>query len=206
MNKVVVLASFAVGATIGSAATWYYMKKRYSQLAEEAIEEIKEEFRKEIKNLKESRGVVANKNVKESSNNDINDDANCEKTNYSQYSDNVKKESDDDYEEEEEEMIDDLPYVIPPDEFGLYQDYEQISLTYYADGVLTDENDIEVENPDELVGDDFADHFGEYEDDSVFVRNDKTRCEYEILADPMTYEEAVNRRYANVLGKYKDNN
>ena len=33
------------------------------------------------------------------------------------------------------------PYVISPEEFGEVEEYEKISLTYYADEVLADEND-----------------------------------------------------------------
>ena len=43
-----------------------------------------------------------------------------------------------------------------------------------------------------MVGD-ALDHFGEYEDDSVFVRNDRYKCNYEILKDVRTFEEAQRR-------------
>lgn len=32
-------------------------------------------------------------------------------------------------------------YVISPEEFGEFDDYEQISLTYYADHILADDMD-----------------------------------------------------------------
>lgn len=85
----------------------------------------------------------------------------------------------------------DTPYVISPEEFGEKEDYETISLTYYADGVLTDDNDEKMEDYEETIGKDSLDHFGEYEDDSVFVRNDKLRCDFEILSDLRTYSEVL---------------
>ena len=83
------------------------------------------------------------------------------------------------------------PYVIPPEQFGDDEEYEQISLTYYADGVLADENDEVIEDVEDAVGIDSLNHFGEYEDDSVFVRNDARKCDYEILLDQRTYSEVA---------------
>ena len=83
------------------------------------------------------------------------------------------------------------PYVIPPEQFGDNEEHEQISLTYYADGVLADENDEVIEDVEDAVGIDSLNHFGEYEDDSVFVRNDARKCDYEILLDQRTYSEVV---------------
>lgn len=110
--------------------------------------------------------------------------------NYINYSDYVTTESIEedvkDEEEEDEDMSID-PYVISPDEFGTLDDYDIISFTYYSDGVLADEyNDI-VANAEELVGTDYASHFGDFEDDSVFIRNDIRKIDFEILRDYSQY-------------------
>ena len=47
------------------------------------------------------------------------------------------------------------PYVISPEEFGDFDEYTKLSLTYYSDGVLADENDEIVDDIDETVGADF---------------------------------------------------
>lgn len=83
------------------------------------------------------------------------------------------------------------PYIISPEEFGESGNYTQISLTYYSDGVLADDEDEIIEDIDDTVGEDFADHFGDYEDDSVFVRNDRLRCDYEILKDNRSYHDVA---------------
>ena len=57
--------------------------------------------------------------------------------------------------------------------------------------MLTDDNDEKMEDYEETIGKDSLDHFGEYEDDSVFVRNDKLRCDFEILSDLRTYSEVL---------------
>ena len=83
------------------------------------------------------------------------------------------------------------PRIISPDEFGELGDFDQISLTYFADGVLTDENYYPIEDEDvvELIGEEALDHFGEYEEDSVFVRNEVKKVDFEILLDQRNYSD-----------------
>ena len=100
------------------------------------------------------------------------------------------------HEPDQPDVVVDKPYVIAPEEFGEMDGYNTISLTYYADNVLADDIDELVEDVDETVGLDSLNHFGEYEDDSVFVRNDRLRSDYEILRDNRTYEDwVVSRRH-----------
>lgn len=82
------------------------------------------------------------------------------------------------------------PYVISPDEFGEIG-YSQMSLVYYADGVLTDDDGDIIEDVDDIVGRDSLETFGDYEDDSVFVRDDCRKVDYEILADPRNYADVI---------------
>lgn len=80
--------------------------------------------------------------------------------------------------------------IISPEEFG-EMGYQTINLTYFADGVLVDDR-YGVMEEDELemaVGRDSLSHFGDYEEDSVHVRNEQREIDYEILLDPRTYEE-----------------
>jgi hypothetical protein len=84
--------------------------------------------------------------------------------------------------------------VISPEEFGEIEDYETITLHYYSDGVVAVAyEDEEPFTDDEIamcIGTEALDTFGEYEDDSVFVRNDDRECYYEILAVDGTYAES----------------
>ena len=83
------------------------------------------------------------------------------------------------------------------EESGELYDYETVTLIFYADHVLAEEDGDLVENISELVGDDFDTHFGEYESDSVYIRNDAKKCDYEILKDLQTYEEATGKTLPN---------
>lgn len=196
MNKLSYLLAFAAGALIGSAATWYFVKDKYEKLAQEEIDSVKETFKKsyedqEIKHEEEIH-KVENKYY-----NSLVQDYNYEK----------KSRPETILEEDEEEEVRkmDEPYVIKPYEFGDYIDYEQISLLYFADGVLADEDTLDViDDVEETVGEYFADHFGEYEEDSVYVRNDAKRCEYEILKDERQYKDVASKKYGQIANQVFD--
>ena len=157
LSKVLV---FAAGAAVGSLVTVKVVQARYEQLIQEEIESVKEAYAK-----------LSKKAAAEEEEEDPDED---------QYYDIINKEGYTASEEEEDDM--ELPYVISPDDFGEC-DYVQVSLTYCADGVVVNDRGKEVVNVDELVGLESLTHFGEYEDDSVFVRNDKLQIDFEILKD-----------------------
>jgi hypothetical protein len=184
---------FIFGAAVGSVITWQYTKKKYERIAQEEINSVKETFSKlEVKSKDNEseennnvRTIVERAKDKPSV---VEYAAKLRKQGYTNYSDNVSEE------EVDENMINDKPYVISPDEFGEFYDYEKISLTYYADQVLADEDDELVEDIEETVGFESLNAFGEYEDDSVFVRNDRLKCDYEILLDQRKYSDVIKRR------------
>jgi hypothetical protein len=80
-------------------------------------------------------------------------------------------------------------YVISPDVYGDMDGYDTENLTYYADKVLAYDDGEIVKNVDELIREESLTHFGEFEDDSVFVRNEKLKTDYEILLDVRKYSE-----------------
>lgn len=181
---------FAAGAAIGSAVAWLYAKKYYERIANEEIESMKEWLARRVeeqdKEKEEEPETPMENPTTPSVKPDLMDYASRLKDlNYTDYSRRTeeKEETDD---EEEVDDTDDYIYVIKPEIFG-EEDYEEVSLTYYADGVLTDEQDNPIEDVAGMVGADYASHFGEYEDDSVFIRNDRLRTDFEILADQRNY-------------------
>ena len=196
MNKLSYLLAFAAGALIGSAATWYFVKDKYEKLAQEEIDSVKETFKKSYEDQEVKHEEEIHK-VENKYYNALSQDYNYEK----------KSRPEAILEEDEEEEVRkmDEPYVIKPYEFGDYIDYEQISLLYFADGVLADEDTLDViDDVDETVGEYFADHFGEYEEDSVYVRNDAKRCEYEILKDERQYKDVASKKYGQIANQVFD--
>lgn len=175
--------AFTAGAAIGSLIAWKISKKRYEKLMQEETEELREYYTGKLERLEGDLDEYVNEwNEAEEEY-----ERKLSKLGYTDYS-GMGDDRDNDRE------VDDIyrPYVIMPEEFGNNMDYEMVSLTYYADGVLADELDNIIEDVDDTIGEDSLNHFGQYEDDSVFVRNDRLECDYEILRD--------ERRYVDVAG------
>ena len=170
---------FMTGAAIGSLVAWKLSKDYYKKLADEEIAEVKQHF-SEMTAMKKELEVVterASKVVEDESKHDP-------KGNLADLAYFASKYITHD---------DKKPYLINPDVFGDLCDegYETETLTYYADGVLADDMDIIIEDIDAMVGLESLDHFGDYEKDVVFVRNEKHKADYEICRDTRTYVEVV---------------
>ena len=188
MSKVTPLVTFVLGAAVGSAVSWYFLKDKYEQIAQEEIDSVKQVFsgrgrEERIDNAVNKIEFSKNKVEAEEDPKLINEVADILKSN-----NYVNREVQDLVDEAEK------PYVISPDEFGELYDYENISLTYYADKVLADDNDELVEDVDDVVGYESLSHFGEYEPDSVFVRNDRLKADYEILMDHRNYRDVRKKK------------
>lgn len=80
--------------------------------------------------------------------------------------------------------------VISEDEFG-DNGFETITLIYYADDVLTDDNDDIIEDIEETLGD--AGSLLNGLKDALYVRNEKRGCDYEVLPDLRRYSDVVQR-------------
>ena len=174
MNNVKLFLAFVSGAAVGSVVAWKMLEEKYKRIADEEIESVKEVYNKKI-NKQNEKKVDKQETSKEKI-----------------YENTVgslgyKRES---YKEEERDMVENAKvYVIPPESFG-ETDFETVSLSYYADKVLVDDTKHEViTNVDELVGRNSLETFGEYEDDSVFVRNENLKKDFEILLDMRNYSD-----------------
>lgn len=196
LNKVFI---FTAGAAIGSVVTWKIVKTKYEKIAQDEIDSVKEVFSK--KRIIDCAKAKLDKKKYVSTDIFDNTDESCgitkDKPDIREYAAKLQESGYFNYAKadsvEEKETNEKEPYVIPPEEFGEIEDYDTISLTYYADGYLTDDQNEIVEDADDVVGLDSLDHFGEYEDDSVFVRNDRLKADYEILFDPRNYLDVINK-------------
>lgn len=182
--------AFAVGGVVGSLVTWKTMDQKYRQMADEEIESMREYFSNKSKKIEhvelEDNDDEDETETYEVAEKDIRDyEGVLEKVNYSGYTTVNTKEV-------EKDMTG--PYVITPEEFGELKEHETIELTYYADFVLADNRNNPIEDVDDVIGLDSLDHFGEYEDDSVFVRDDERKIDYQILLDPRKYSDVVNKK------------
>ena len=183
-NKIAGFLMFAAGAIVGSIATWKFVRTKYERIADEEIESIREVYSK-----KES-ATNGNEVVQKE------DEVVDEKPSIYEMKEYLERIKENGYhgekiKEEGDPDMSDSPYVISPDEFGNVDDHTCVNLSYYADGVLADDWDTMVLDPIEEVGPDIASHFGEYEEDTVFVRNEKLKVDYEICRDLRTFAEVM---------------
>lgn len=183
INKILI---FAVGVAIGSAVTWKLVKDKYKKLADEEIASVKEVWSKKhptVEDITEAcvkEGIDVDITVQPKKNPDFKD--------YRAMQEIIDKNS-----YKEEDYMD--KYVISPEEFG-ESELPSESLTYWADGIVTDEANCVMDEDDieETIGSDALNHFGEYEDDSVFVRNETLDKEYEILMDTRRFSDVYPTR------------
>lgn len=184
---------FAVGAAIGSVVTWKFIKTKYEQIAQEEIDSVKAAY---CPHEDEPESET------ETPDNNIENGYVPNKTDLNSYAETLASQGYTDYANAQNgtvntkpvEEVDDMerPYVIAPEEFGELHGYRTVSLMYFNDGVLTDSQYEPVDNANDIVGLESLEHFGDYEDDSVFVRNDKRKTDYEILKDERNYADLLD--------------
>lgn len=161
LSKVLI---FATGAAVGSAVTWFVMKKKYEEVEYEYIGEDSED---------------TSGDDEEPTNDIPKQDSEKDRVDQNKVAYN-KIIKDAGYSNEEIPTDKSMPYVITSEEYAEIEEYEAIALYYYTDGVLTDEYDNIVEDINDVVGEDSLTLFDDIEIDTVYVRNDERRSDYEI--------------------------
>lgn len=189
---------FIIGVSVSSAVTYKVVKDIYERRLQEEIESVKEVFGRRRKEVDTPEEKVQKANVISTDINDYNKKKEYNNTisyyNYAQQNDDITEvEEEKSIEFHEIESPDSDIYIIHPQEFGAIDDYDLITLIYHADGVLTDDMNKKVYDIDDTVVNGFETHFGEFENDCVYVRNNKHHADYEILRD--------NQRYSDVMYK-----
>lgn len=170
---------FCGGVFIGGFLTWDFFKTKYEKIADEEIASVKETFEhrepRPGNNYKVEEALKGNDayvNIIDSSG-------------YRNYS-NTAIETDKKGGTADMELK--QPYVITPEQYEDNVDYTKVSLTWYSDEVLEDDWG-NVLDPDDVIGSDALKTFGQYEKDSVFVRDDDEQIDYEVLLDTRSYKE-----------------
>lgn len=199
---------FVAGATIGSVVTWEVLKNKYEQITQKEIKSVKEEYSRLTKlmrmEINACRRVTEAHTEDEVTDSDDSIDNNHDfselennQVEYHKLTSKYRGTPDESETNEEGDGIgdDDLPfingpYVISPDEFASSPPgYSACPIDYYKDGILADGWGVKL-NIEETIGEDAINHFGDYVDDVVHVRNERTQIDYEVTRDPRTYKEA----------------
>lgn len=177
---------FVIGAAAGSAITYYKVSQYYESIIEDEVNSVREMFerRHKVVQLDDGEEISGADNKP-----DLNDYVSSrERTDYTKFfKGGVKDDAPVDVKEEEEELP--TPYIISEEAFNEEKDeYDKLSLTFYADGVLTDDGDVPIdkEKQEELIGNALC-KFDDTNVNVVYVRNDMLCTDYEICRDLEDY-------------------
>lgn len=194
MNKNInTVITFMAGVAIGVLTTYKIAETKYQNIADEEIKSVIETFT----GRKPSNKVSSNDgghDVDMSKNDILDYKNNVDRFGYSTISKQTSKNN----EEVEDKMsavkeYTDKIYIISPDDYNTLDGFDAETFYYSADNYLLN-SDCEVVPDDEiniLMGHDPYGHFGEYEDDSVHIRNEDRMCDYEILLSRKTCAEIM---------------
>lgn len=176
MSKSAGFFIFIFGAAIGAAAAWKLTKTKYEAIANEEIASVKKAYH-------------------------VSDDSTFKKDETT-YSDIIKSEkytANSEPEPKKEIKYEDYPrpYIISPADFSENFEYDTVDITYFADGVLCDENNEPLEDIENTIGEDAVEHIGEFAPDTAYVRNERLKCDYEILRDERNYADIKKKRKEN---------
>ena len=206
--------SFLAGAAVSGLTTFFVAKKvcekKYSEIAQQEIDSVKEKFtspkvdaiKKFIEEKKDKNLDEINKAKKATNKPNLSEYAKNIKS-YVNYSDSEKKEN---VGTDGLKRISFKPNgsitVIEPEDYGEDEDYDQVSLTLYADHVLADEDDEIVTDIRGVVGAGNLKRMGEYEEDALHIKNEPRKCYYEILRDNRKYEDATGKKLPESFEDY----
>ena len=166
LSKILV---FAAGAAVGSIATYVIVKAKCDKEKEEEIQSVIDTYDR-LEAEKEHKKIV-----------ELNERVEAVKDKWEELNS-----------EEEDENMQDEPYVITPEDVE-ESDYVLETLDWYEDDdTLVNQWGEVIVDRSLCVGDEFASHFGDYgerDKDTVYVRNDVNKVDYEILRNHGCYEE-----------------
>ena len=178
------IISFAVGATLGALGGWYFAKEHYEEIANQDMKERINKTRSEKSPVEKPEKTKPKINTWNGDKGDIKEYVERAQMYNTADTSTVPKRK------KKEKMVDapDEIELIPEDMFGEDMDYDQISLNYYANDILADDDNEIIDNRKDIVGDiDYIDGFDE--DDAIYVANHKQKVYYEILRKEDDYPE-----------------
>lgn len=162
MNKAIIFCS---GVVVGGISGYFFCKHKYHIV--------------DVVDIPESGPIRETKAVEEDTPHDE-----------ELYSVSYKKEDksgDEEWDEAEKsgpvepEMV---PYVISPEAFANeHNDFAKLTLVYYEDNEVLLNDQEECVDIGTDIGYDAINHFGEYEKDAVFIRNEALGNDYEVLLE-----------------------
>lgn len=193
MNKT--FLAFGVGLTVGIGGAYFYLKKKYEEKLSEQIQEIRKHYQKkqERSKSKEEKDEKFTNRFEEAEERGKDRIAYESIAKRYQGSDEQRPvdpaEQESPTEDDDEEEI----FTVSEEEMETYDNFEDISLTYYAeDDILCDDQEQVIEDPEAIIGDALT-KFGVKSGypDTVYVINKRVRAIFEVLMVEGSYQEIV---------------
>lgn len=210
-NLLIGAASFLAGAALGFSAGYIFLKEKFKKISDKEIESVREAYQKMKDNVYQKKPLdqLAEK-YKETNEAMKKYAAESTKSAESMRSLNeVLKGYGAEFDPADDNTIDltkarqemearqsvrkalkeagERPYEISEEEFGEFEDYTTIGLTYYSDGIVADERDLPLDDMERIIGSNWQDDF----DTICYIRNDALKCDYEITSDPRLYSDIL---------------
>lgn len=195
--------AFVAGAIVGGFVTKKYIeyKSQINDEAEYEEYETQEPITEEANDTSVENEETSNDEIKIRS---VNDEAYKKLLADLQYS--AEKEAEDFIERmipRQYEVRDtSKPYNIAPDEFEEIDEYDSDEYTYYADGYVTDSYGMPISDEDILntIGEDFDTYFGSYDDDQIWIRNERLRMDFSVVRDIDRFVDVAPPRIRRMVG------
>lgn len=180
--------TFISGAVIGAAAVLLWLRKDYNKKIEEAVTEHEQKAAEAKKEAEKAKKELESekKNADVRLQNEL-----CRRLGYTGDAAEVMTRKTDtrDFKSNVGEFAE--PYGISGDDF-LYDnhEYSKVTLKYYrSDGILSTEDGIPVEDVHRVLGDNWQDEIGLYDDDVAYIRNERAGSDYEVICEDMEYAQ-----------------
>lgn len=181
---------FTAGAAVGSLVTWRLLKTYYERITQEEIDSVKETWARRTQyntdRLDDDEVIVTEEEEEEE------DDEEITVTEYHKLAGKYAKVNNEEGGGGDGEVpYINGPYVISPTDYGDGNyDHDCYCLSYYSDGILSNDWFEEIDI-DETIGEDSLNHFGEYTEDILHVRNERLKADYEIVRDYRNYSDLL---------------
>lgn len=200
MNKT--FLAFGVGLAVGIGGAYFYLKQKYEEKLSEQIQEVRRHYQEK----QEQSKLKEEKNEKFASRFEEAEERGKDRIAYEaiakryQESDKMRilgfdktpvdpAEQESPPEDEPEEEI----FTVSEEEMETYDNFEDISLTYYAeDDILCDDQEQVIEDPEAIIGDALTKfRVKSGYPDTLFVINKRVRAIFEVLMVEGSYQEFV---------------
>lgn len=207
------LLVFLAGAIVGAGGTLLWLRKDFNEKLEEErcrVDELEKKIDNNTEQVKKNTEKVQ-KTTKNLAKKARNYNKMCEDLQYKNAEESVSgpealiREDRDDRDVEDDaddlpflehsdapkEGLADEPYAISEKDFihDEKEDFDKVTLFYYADDILAEEDGTVIEDPKYLVGNNWKDYIGKYVDDEAFVRNERVSTDYNIVCEDLRYSD-----------------